>query len=297
VRQQELVIAYGVHESGRREVLGLDSGEAEAGPFGATSCTASKRAAWTACCCARGDRGGAQRQASATYRSSMAEPRIALAVIDLAGTTVRDDGAVEGALVDALRAVGKLDGEPGDELVAHLRDTMGTSKIEVFRDLVGDEGRAQEANTAFEAAYARRVEGGEVIALPGAEDAFRALRDAGVRVSLTTGFSAATRDLLIEALGWRDAVDLTLSPEGDVRGRPAPDLVLMSLMRLRLDDVRAVAVAGDTPNDLVCGHRAGASIVAGVLGGVHGRETLAQAPHTHLLESIADLPAVVAERR
>jgi putative transposase len=33
VRQKALVIAYGVHESGRREVLGLDVGEAESESF------------------------------------------------------------------------------------------------------------------------------------------------------------------------------------------------------------------------------------------------------------------------
>jgi putative transposase len=33
VRQKCLVLAYGGHESGRREVLGLDVGEAESEPF------------------------------------------------------------------------------------------------------------------------------------------------------------------------------------------------------------------------------------------------------------------------
>jgi phosphoglycolate phosphatase-like HAD superfamily hydrolase len=49
-------------------------------------------------------------------------------------------------------------------------------------------------------------------------------------------------------------------------------------------------VAGDTANDLLAGTRAGASVVAGVLTGAHGRSELAAAPHTHLLDSIADLP-------
>jgi phosphoglycolate phosphatase-like HAD superfamily hydrolase len=34
-------------------------------------------------------------------------------------------------------------------------------------------------------------------------------------------------------------------------------------------------------------------VVAGVLTGAHGRDDLAAAPHTHILESIADLPAVL----
>lgn len=216
-------------------------------------------------------------------------------MIDLAGTTVRDDGAVEGALVEALQAVGAV-GSPDEELLRFLRATMGMSKVAVFRDVVGDEATAQAANTAFEQAYARRVESGEVTPLPGSESTFRALREDGVRVAIVTGFSAATRDLLLDSLGWADLIDLALSPDGDLRGRPAPDLVLMSLIRLGLDDVRAVAVAGDTPNDLLSGYRAGASLLAGVLTGVHDRTTLAGAPHTDLLDTIGDLPAVVAAR-
>lgn len=219
---------------------------------------------------------------------------IALAVIDLAGTTVRDDGAVEGAFVEALRSVGDVAGDAPDEsLLAFVRSTMGMSKIALFRERLGDEARAQAANAAFEEAYARRVEAGEVDALPGSEDVFRTLREDGIRVSVTTGFSPATRELLLETLGWTDSVDLALSPDGDLRGRPAPDLVLASLLCLRVDDVRAVAVVGDTVNDLVSGRRAGASILAGVLTGAHDRATLAAAPHTHLLDSIRDVPAAL----
>jgi beta-phosphoglucomutase-like phosphatase (HAD superfamily) len=109
---------------------------------------------------------------------------------------------------------------------------MGMSKIAVLRDLLGDEARAQDANAAFEAAYARRVEAGEVEPLPGAEATLRQLREEGVRISLTTGFSAKTRELLLDALGWGLLANLALSPVGGLRGRPAPDLVLASLIRL-----------------------------------------------------------------
>src|SRR5262245_48118687 len=166
---------------------------------------------------------------------------IELAVVDLAGTTVRDDGAVERAFVEALAAVGAVDpAAPDESQLDHVRTTMGMSKIAVFRDLLSDEARAQQANQAFEAAYSRLVEAGEIAPLPGAEAALRELRDDGVLVSLTTGFSAETRSLLLEALGWTGLADLSLSPDGELRGRPAPDLVLASLIRLRVSDVRAV---------------------------------------------------------
>lgn len=219
---------------------------------------------------------------------------ITLAVLDLAGTTVRDDGAVEAAFVDALGAVDAGRGTDGfDGRVDYLRATMGRSKIEVFRALLGDEGRAARANEAFEAAYAAQLAAGGAQPIDGAEAALAALRDAGVRVCLTTGFSPSTRDALLDALGWRDRVDLALSPGPGTRGRPHPDLILRAVLTLEVDDVRAVAVAGDTASDLESGTRAGASIVAGVLTGAHGRDQLAAAPHTHVLDSVADFPAVV----
>ena len=216
-----------------------------------------------------------------------------LAVLDLAGTTVCDDGVVEGAFVDALAAVGAGPGTGGfDERLARLRATMGRSKLEVFGELVGDDATAHRAHDAFEAAYGARLASGAVQPLDGAEDAITALRAAGVRVCLTTGFSPATLAALLEALGWHDRADLALAPGPGVRGRPHPDLILSAVLRLGVDDVRRVAVAGDTASDLLAGTRAGASVVAGVLTGAHDRAALEAAPHTHVLASIVDFPAL-----
>jgi len=216
-----------------------------------------------------------------------------LAVLDLAGTTVRDDGVVEDSFVDALASVGAgpdTDGFP--ERRAYLLATMGRSKLEVFRALLGDDATARRANEAFEAAYGTRLTSGAVQPIDGAVDAIAALRAAGVRVCLTTGFSPATLTALLDTLGWHDRVDLALAPDPGIRGRPHPDLILTAVLRLGVDDVRRVAVAGDTASDLLAGTRAGASVVAGVLTGAHDRDALAAAPHTHVLDSIVDFPAL-----
>jgi phosphoglycolate phosphatase len=223
---------------------------------------------------------------------------IELAVIDLAGTLVRDDGAVEAAFMDALRSVGKIGDEAaGPALSRAIVDAMGRSKFVVFRELLGDEERAQAANVAFEAAYTARIAAGETTPLPTAEAALDALADSGVKVAVTTGFSAATRDQLLESLGWSARIALALSPTQELRGRPAPDLVLAAVLGLAVDDVRSVAVAGDTTNDLLAGHRAGAGIVAGVLTGAHDREALESAPHTHIVESIGDVARLIVATR
>lgn len=224
----------------------------------------------------------------------MAETAIELVVCDMAGTTVSDGGVVEDSFLDALDAVGVDRGTPEFESkLGYIRSTMGRSKIEVFTEMLGDAERARTANAAFEAAIAARVGAGQVSAIDGAEDVLRGLRAAGRKVCLTTGFSPETQQAVLDQLGWVGLANLVLAPGPGVRGRPHPDLVLTALLRLEVDDVRAVAVVGDTANDLVAGWRAGASIVAGVLTGAHTRAELEAAPHTHLLESVAQLPPIV----
>lgn len=210
----------------------------------------------------------------------------------MAGTTVTDDGVVERAFVDAMVSEGIVDEGEVAGLLDVIRRTMGHSKIDVFRSLLDDEERAVSANAAFEAAYDRAVQRGEIKAVPGSEVAFAELREAGVRVCLVTGFAPSTRDAIIAALGWTERIDLALSPADVGRGRPWPDLVLTAARRFGID-VSEVAVCGDTVSDLLCGARARAALVVGVLTAGQSRAELEAVPHTHLIESVADLPRII----
>jgi len=220
---------------------------------------------------------------------------IRLACLDMAGTTVADDGLVLAAFaaaLDTLRVTGEADRA---RMTTYVVDTMGESKITVFRALFqGDEEAAQEGNAAFESAYSQRIS--LTRALPGAVETFQRLRADGVKVALTTGFARPTVDALLEHLGWNGLVDLSLTP-GDVGGlgRPHPDMILAAAERLGVEDLAAVAVAGDTVSDIRSGLAAGASIVAGVLTGAHGRSALAEAGATSVLDHVAEFPALLGK--
>jgi phosphoglycolate phosphatase len=216
---------------------------------------------------------------------------IRLAVVDMAGTTVRDDGVVERAFNAALASLGTPAPVNLPERFARGR---GGSKLAMFMDALGGYAeRARTAHDAFETSLVAALDQGELTPMEGAEAALQELHSLGIKIVLTTGLGRRVRDVLIARLGWAPLVDLVLSPEDAGRGRPYPDLVLTALLRLEVDDVRQVAVVGDTANDLVAGTRAGASIVAGVLTGAHGRDELERAPHTHLIDSIAQFPALI----
>jgi phosphonatase-like hydrolase len=128
------------------------------------------------------------------------------------------------------------------------------------------------------------------------ETAFSELAEAGIHICLITGFSRRTLGRVLDALGWWDRVDFALCPEDGGRGRPWPDLVLSAALRVGVDDVRHIAVCGDTENDMLSGRRAGASVVAGVLTGAHDRDRLLRAGATHVLTSVADFPDLVLPR-
>src|SRR5438477_518552 len=134
------------------------------------------------------------------------------------------DFAVQEEFIDA---VSSQLGDGTERALEYVRATMGQSKIVVFRSLFdGDEEAARAANRRFERAFDAAVDRGEIGPIAGAETALADLRAAGVRLCLTTGFSASTRDRIINALGWRGSIDLALSPENAGRGRPYPDMIL-----------------------------------------------------------------------
>lgn len=220
--------------------------------------------------------------------------RITVACLDMAGTTIADDGTVSKAFSAAIAAQ-NLPAVAYDQAMKAVRSSMGQSKIEVFRRILGDEETAQKANDAFEAHYAAAVRGGAIAAVPGAEETITALRQAGVRVCLATGFSPATRDAIIDKLVWGGLIDLALSPADagfwgfEGRGRPWPDLPLIAMLKLRGGAVSELAVAGDTASDIESGLRAGAGLVAGVLTGASTRADLEQVGAPLILDTIAGI--------
>lgn len=214
-----------------------------------------------------------------------------LLVTDFAGTTMKEEGAVLNAYRLALT---EQDIPFTEDDLARRR---GASKRGVFRELAVRryEGeRAEQAASAglasFEAALRREYEEGEVREVDGAGAAIVALKAAGVRVALTSGFDRGVVDLLVRRLGWADLFDRVLASDDAPAGRPAPYLIYRAMIDLGVHDVGRVAVVGDTPLDLQAATNARAGWVIGVLSGAHGIETLGATPHTHLLPSVAGLP-------
>lgn len=217
---------------------------------------------------------------------------IALAALDIAGTTVEEGGAVYRALHDAVRRHGSTAG------VADVAHWMGADKRTAIRSLLalgGDTTAVEKTFADFERLLREAYDATPPVGMPGVVEAFADLRERGAKIALTTGFSAEVTDLLLERLGWQDGVvDAVVCTDDVPAGRPAPYMVHRAMERTGVLRVADVLTVGDTVLDLEAGSNAGAGVVVGVLSGGVPRETLAAAPHTHVLPSVADLPGVLA---
>ncbi len=228
----------------------------------------------------------------------MTRNTIQVAVVDMAGTTVADDGLVVRSFEAAATAAGMPEnGAEREHARKYVLDTMGQSKIVVFRALFGAEEVAQRANAAFESAYEAAIDDGHATPIDGAADAITRLRDAGIKVTLTTGFSGPTQEKLLAALGWQSIADLVLAPGDGVRGRPYPDLILTALMRLGADGVGNVAALGDTSNDVDSALRAGCAIAAGTLTGSHDEKQLHDAGATHVVATVSEFADLILDNQ
>jgi len=222
---------------------------------------------------------------------------IELVVLDMAGTTVRDDDAVHICLQAALAGTGFS--FTRDE----VNDVMGIPKPSAIEILVS--ARSGQPPAAVEvdrihADFLRRMlahyeTGPDVGEIPGAAATFEALRAAGAKVALDTGFSRPIVDAVLRRLGWigRGLLDATVASDEVARGRPAPDLIFRAMELTGVKSAGAVAKVGDTPSDLQEGTAAGCGLVVGVTFGSHTRAQLAGHPHTHLIDSLEELPALL----
>lgn len=217
---------------------------------------------------------------------------VQLVVFDLMGTLIADEGVVARAYDAALEQAGIAAATPefaaARERVDELR---GRPTLLVLTDVLGDAVRAEEATWAFDDKILEAVPA--MVEVPGAGDVLDALHQRSILTCVTTSFTPEVRRAALSRMGWAEAFAATLSAHGQRRGHPAPDLLLQAILELRIDSVGQVVIVGDSPSDLVAGNRAGAGMIIGVRSGGASEELLLDAPHTHLIDSIADLIGVL----
>lgn len=219
---------------------------------------------------------------------------IDLVALDIAGTTLDDGGAVYDALRQAVEERGATVA-PND-----LQTWMGTDKVTAIDALLrlGEftptPEQVQDSFDRFRTILRDRYAARPAAILPGVDDAVRTLRDAGISVALTTGFSRDIVELLLDSVGWSvgDDLDAVITTDDVPAGRPAPFMIHRAMERTGTLDVRRVLAAGDTVVDLRAANNAGV-ISVGVLTGQTPRSLLEAEPHDRILPSVSALPELI----
>lgn len=221
---------------------------------------------------------------------------VQLAIIDLMGTLLADDGLVTRAYDAALQEAGLASSNPEyDQAWDTIRSMAGRPTLDVLTAALTDPVRAEESTWAFDDSALASAP--SLVEIPGASHALETLSSQGILLALTTSFTPEVLTAVLKQVEWVDRFAIVLSARGLQRGHPAPDLLLEAILELRIDSVSQVAIIGDNVADLEAGNRAGAGLVIGVRTGGVTESELVTAPHTHIVDSIADAPAILGAPR
>ena len=217
-----------------------------------------------------------------------------LVVFDMIGTTVQSSDYVPTAFTSA------FDEHEIALSSADITAVRGKSKREAIHSLLaahsGPDVADAQANVVYERFRERLLrcyDEGEVAPIAGAEATFEWCHANAIKVALSTGFDRDLAELLSSKLGWDAHVDALVCNDDVKSGRPAPDLIFCAMRRLDCLEAARVASVGDTLSDLQAGDNAGVGWNIGVLSGAHTREQLEGAPHTVIIDSVANLTRIL----
>ncbi|MBL7728251.1 MAG: HAD hydrolase-like protein [Dinghuibacter sp.] len=228
---------------------------------------------------------------------------IQLAVFDMAGTTVYDNGNVAEAFVSAFKHFGLTIGQEAATRV------MGYRKKEAIRLLLDEQGILVPANDheLVERVHDQFIQ--QMIAYyehtpdlkeqRGAGDLFRWLQSEHIQVALNTGFVKAITDTILRRLGWHEhpAINAVISSDEVPNGRPFPDMIYMLMEKTGVTEKAAVLKIGDTVVDMLEGKNAGCGLVVGITAGAGRRAELeAVGPH-HIIDTLDELPFILVKTK
>lgn len=220
---------------------------------------------------------------------------ITLVCCGLIGTLVIDDGLIERSFAEAIATQGVVSGTSAfARRMSQVHQARGRAPGDVLRVLFPEnEARAQAAQLAFDRALPDALSRTVIEPIPSALEALAEMRSSGRTICVLTSLPRRVVDLVLSATDLRGRIDLALTAEDAPRGFPAPDLALTAVVKSGAGAVQDMAVVHGTGAGMECGRRSAATAAVGVLTGPHSAARLRSAGATHVVSSIADLPALL----
>jgi phosphonatase-like hydrolase len=224
--------------------------------------------------------------------------KIKLVIFDIGGTIIEDNGEVIAAFSAA------LEGNGLHATQSELTELKGASKRSVIKNFVErqwgaedpkNEMRIAEAYQDFKAQLEHSFSDGGVKPIQGAESTFQWLGANDILCATTTGFYRAVTERILNTAGWQGTFAANICSDDVKIGRPAPFMIFRAMETIGVGDVREVLNVGDTRLDIQAGKRAGVLGVVGVLTGIQKEDRLKAESPSHLISSVADMPALIEE--
>lgn len=222
---------------------------------------------------------------------------IKMVVFDMAGTTVNEDNVVYKTLQKAINDAGY-----SVSLSQVLLHGAGKEKLQAIKDIlsqISDEDtvseKAQDIFTNFLSFLKAAYDNLEVSTFEGTVELFNYLHEQDVSVVLNTGYNRKTATSLLEKLNWQQGehFDLLVTADDVENGRPNPDMILLAMEKMDINDPAHVIKVGDSAIDIEEGKAAGCGITLGVTTGAQTSEQLMEAEPNHIIDSLTYIRELV----
>jgi HAD superfamily hydrolase (TIGR01509 family) len=178
-------------------------------------------------------------------------------IFDVDGTLLDTNYLHVAAWWDAFRERGH------DIRCADVHQALGMGSAELVQRVLGrPDPSVIDAHSRYFAPYLGRMR-----PLPGAADLLMATARLGLNVVVATSAKDDEIDLMLDAIGARDAIGTVVSSGAVERTKPHPDIVALALGKSGTDRARAVMV-GDAVWDVIAARRAGIPCIGLLCGGI-----------------------------
>jgi phosphonatase-like hydrolase len=224
--------------------------------------------------------------------------QIKCVVFDMAGTTVNEDNLVYKTLQAALNHFNV----PVD-LNHVLLHGAGKEKFQAIKDIISnspyelEETEQLEVFKYFLAQLDIAYTNFDVTPMPGAEQVFAALKQAGIKVVLNTGYNRATAENLLGQLGWVEGqqIDLLVTASDVPHNRPMPDMILYAKDKLYIADTKQMVKIGDSCIDIEEGKNAGCLLNIGITTGAQTETQLMEAKPDYIVHSLSEMLEILSK--
>lgn len=217
----------------------------------------------------------------------------------MAGTTIKDNGNVADAFISACRSFDVAVTEPA------VKRVMGWRKIDAIHLLldqfaaeraVQEPALAEQIHQQFTNNMVEFYNNDATLApLPYAEELFRELKQAGVKIALNSGFTRVIVDTILERLDWHPGglIDAVIASDEVPEGRPQPFMIHQLMQQTGVQDPSFVVKTGDTEVDIEEGRNAECGLVVGITTGAYKRQQLELYFPDKIIDSLNELASLI----